>query len=159
MIKKLALGFFIVALFSGCLKSKQPTCDYNACSVKAPANEIQAVQDYLTSQGITNAQQHCSGVFYVIDNAGTGKQPSPCNAVDVTYVGRLTNGNQFDAATNYRNYLVSLIRGWANTIPLLKEGGTIHLYIPPTLGYGSQAVGSIPANSVLVFDVTLNAVL
>ena len=159
MIKKLALGFFILVFFSGCLKSKTPTCDYNACSVKAPASEIQAVQDYLTSKGITNAQQHCSGVFYVIDNAGTGKQPSPCNAVDVTYVGRLTNGNQFDAATNYRNYLVSLIRGWANTIPLLKEGGTIHLYIPPTLGYGSQAVGSIPANSVLVFDVTLNAVL
>ncbi|HWI91039.1 MAG TPA: FKBP-type peptidyl-prolyl cis-trans isomerase [Flavisolibacter sp.] len=159
MIRKLALVFFVFAFFSGCLKSKQQTCDYNACSAKAPASEIQAVQDYLTSQGITNAQQHCSGMYYVIENAGTGKQPSPCDAVDVNYVGKLTNGSQFDAGTNYRNYLTSLIRGWANAIPLIKEGGTIHLYIPPSLGYGSQANGPIPANSVLVFDVTLNAVL
>ena len=37
----------------------------------------------------------------------------------------------------------------------LSEGGSGILLIPSALGYGNQAVGSIPANSVLIFEVTL----
>jgi FKBP-type peptidyl-prolyl cis-trans isomerase FkpA len=158
MIKKLALGFFVLVFFSGCMKKKESTCNYDACYDKAPASEIQAVQDYLTSQGITNAQEHCSGIFYVIDNAGSGKQPSPCSAVDVNYAGKLTNGTQFDAGTHFQTYLGNVIQGWANGVPLIKEGGVIHLYIPPSFGYGNRANGPIPANSILIFDITLNAV-
>ena len=158
IMKKLAFGVFVLALFSGCLKKKESTCNYDSCLDIAPASEIQAVQDYLASQGITNAQQHCSGIFYVIDNAGSGKQPTACSAVDVNYVGKLTNGNQFDAGTHYQNYLSGVIQGWANGVPLVKEGGVIHLYIPPSLGYGSQPNGPIPGNSILIFDITLNAV-
>jgi FKBP-type peptidyl-prolyl cis-trans isomerase len=51
------------------------------------------------------------------------------------------------------------VQGWANGIPLLKEGGTIRLFIPPSFGYGNQPYGPIPANSILIFDVTLNTVL
>jgi FKBP-type peptidyl-prolyl cis-trans isomerase len=29
------------------------------------------------------------------------------------------------------------------------------LYIPPSLGYGNQASASIPANSILVFEIEL----
>jgi FKBP-type peptidyl-prolyl cis-trans isomerase len=32
------------------------------------------------------------------------------------------------------------------------------LYLPPQLGYGSTAAGSIPANSNLIFDITLQSV-
>jgi FKBP-type peptidyl-prolyl cis-trans isomerase FkpA len=94
----------------------------------------------------------------VIDNPGTGKQPTACSAVDVNYKGSLTNGTEFDHGDNYQTYLGQVIQGWANGIPLIKAGGSIHLYIPPSLGYGSQPYGPIPANSILIFDVTLNAV-
>src|SRR5512132_779814 len=116
MIRKLAFVFFVISFFSGCLKKKDSTCSYDACYDKAPANEIQAVQDYLTSQGITNAKEHCSGVYYLIDNIGTGKQPSSCSAVDVNYVGKLTDGTQFDAGTHFQTYLGNVIQGWANGI-------------------------------------------
>lgn len=158
-MKKFALGFFVVIFFSGCIKKKTATCNYDACFDKAPASEVQAIQDYLTSQGITNAQEHCSGIYYVIDNGGSGKQPSPCDAVDVNYVGRLTDGTVFDQGTHFQTYLGNVIQGWANGVPLIKEGGVIHLYIPPSFGYGNQANGPIPANSVLIFDITLNSVL
>lgn len=158
MIKKIVFGFFVVVFFSGCLKKKESSCNYDPCFDKAPANEVQAIQDYLTSQGITNAQEHCSGMFYVINNPGSGKQPTACSAVDVNYTGFLTNGTQFDQGNHFQTYFGSVIQGWANGVPLIKEGGSIRLYIPPSFGYGNQPYGSIPANSILIFDVTLNAV-
>ena len=65
------LAFLIV--FTGC--SKEPKCSYNECAYKAPAAEIQAVKDYLTANNIT-ATEHCSGLFYRVENPGTGTRPS-----------------------------------------------------------------------------------
>lgn len=156
MIKKIFSAVVVLCFLAGC--SKNPSCDYNECSIKAPDNEIQAVQGYLSSKGITNAVQHCSGLFYVIDNIGTGKHPNACSTVNVDYVGTLTNGNVFDQNTGYSFSLGEVIPGWRNGIPQVRAGGEIHLYVPPTLGYGSQPNGPIPANSILVFDVKLNSV-
>jgi FKBP-type peptidyl-prolyl cis-trans isomerase FkpA len=149
----------IVISFSGCLKgSNSSTCNYDPCSYVAPAAEIQAVQSYLTANNIT-ATQHCSGFFYKIEAAGTGIQPTACSNVDAAYIGKFTNGTTFDSSSTPINFNLSgVIRGWTNGIPLIKEGGTIDLYIPPSLGYGSQAYGPIPANSILVFKVNLAAV-
>lgn len=36
-----------------------------------------------------------------------------------------------------------------------QKGGDITLILPSVLGYGTQGVGSIPPNSVLVFDIQL----
>ncbi len=149
-------------LFSGCLGSsdKPAPCDpaaYNPCAVVAPAAEIQAVQNYLTAQGITGAVQHCSGMFYRIDAPGTGTTPTVCSTIAVTYEGKLTNGTTFDQATTPVAFgLGSVIKGWMNGLPLIKSGGRIYLYVPPTLGYGAN--GPIPANSVLIFRVDLVAV-
>lgn len=157
MIKKLFAVFVIIAFFTGC--SKSPVCNFDECSLKAPSSEIQSVQSYLSSKGITNAVQHCSGLFYVIDNLGTGKHPNACSNVTVTYTGTLTNGSVFDQSTSGISLpLTGVITGWRSGIPQLREGGEIHLYIPPTLGYGNQQAGSIPPNSILIFDVKLTSV-
>ena len=164
-MKKVFTGagvFIALILFAGCLKNSDDTdqpqqCTYDSCAVKAPATEIQAVQQYLTDSSLT-ATQHCSGLFYRIETEGTGDRPTPCSYITVKYNGKLTNGTVFDKSADgatYSNYLANLIRGWINGIPYLKKGGKIHLYIPPSLGYGAQPTGSIPANSVLIFEVEL----
>lgn len=160
MLRKMIFGFLVIASFSGCLKKSDiaDPCDYDPCDFQAPASEIQQVEDYLATNSIT-AIQHCSGLFYNVEVAGTGATPGVCSNITVNYEGRLTNGTLFDASTNPVTFNLSqVINGWKNGLPLVKAGGTINLYIPPTLGYGSYDQGSIPPNSILVFRVELIAV-
>jgi hypothetical protein len=46
MLKNLLIALFFLPLFSGCLKSSEitNTCNFDACSKKAPASEIQAIR-------------------------------------------------------------------------------------------------------------------
>ena len=164
-MKKLLIPVLFVTLFAACNKEEEvPNCSYDPCAVKAPASEIQQVKDYLASRNI-NATQHCSGLFYTISNAGTGATPGICNGVTVQYTGRLTDGQIFDQTTTRPATfgLNGLIEGWKKGIPLIKQGGTITLYIPPSLGYGPNAQTGgrvpIPANSILIFEIQLDAVL
>jgi FKBP-type peptidyl-prolyl cis-trans isomerase FkpA len=158
MIRPLVISLLVLFTFPSCLKSPNTDCKYDACATVAPASEIQAVQSYLTAHSIT-AIQHCSGVFYVIDSVGTGAQPTPCSYINATYTGSLTDGTVFDQGSFQQPYqLTGLIKGWTNTIPLIKKGGRIHIYVPPSLGYGNQPSGSIPANSILIFDIDLSFV-
>ncbi len=164
-----SVSFFLIAaiLFSSltaCLKDQAAEpCKYDPCQLKAPAAEIQAVQTYLDTTGVTDAVQHCSGLFYKIVTPGTGVAPDPCiNSIVARYRGSLTNGNVFDSGQFQQPVqLGGFIRGWVNGLPLIKQGGRMMLYVPPSLGYGSQArtdqngVVLIPANSTLVFDVEL----
>jgi FKBP-type peptidyl-prolyl cis-trans isomerase FkpA len=156
MLKNLLFVALFAFFCTGCLKSSDSECIFDECSLKAPDSEIQAVQSYLTSAGIT-ATQHCSGMFYSIENSGSGKAPNACSQVQVHYVGKFPNGTIFDQG-DFNTTLSSVIRGWSIGVPLIREGGRIHLYIPPALGYGSQTNGPIPGNSILVFDIDLNKV-
>ena len=155
----------LLTFLSSCLKGDTSyMCTYTPCSLVAPTSEIQAVQSYLTSNSIT-ATQHCSGMFYKIDADGSGKTAEVCSGISVSYKGQLTNGTVFDEHTTPVSFNLSeLIIGWKNGIPLIKSGGKIKLYIPPSLGYGSQVVydangnPSVPANSILIFEIDLVAV-
>jgi FKBP-type peptidyl-prolyl cis-trans isomerase len=79
----------------------------------------------------------------------------------VNYVGTLTNGTKFDSSYDkgqpytFRIGAGQVIAGWDQGVPGMKVGGKRRLTIPPSLGYGSQANGSIPPNSTLVFEVDL----
>jgi FKBP-type peptidyl-prolyl cis-trans isomerase FkpA len=167
-MKKLLLTLSVAALLAGCLKNEdnRGTCTFDECNVKAPAAEIQNVKNYLTQNSI-NAVEHCSGLFYAIDSMGTGISPDVCSGVSVRYKGMLTNGSIFDSTSRSTSpfALRDLVRGWIIGLPKIKQGGGIRLYIPPTLGYGTQDVTNratgaviIPGNSVLVFEVKLDAV-
>jgi FKBP-type peptidyl-prolyl cis-trans isomerase len=93
---------------------------------------------------------------------GTGAEAKAGMSVTVQYVGMLTNGQTFDASKNHGNdgFTFKLgagqvIKGWDEGVAGMKVGGKRELVIPASLGYGAQSVGSIPANSTLVFEVEL----
>ena len=57
----------------------------------------------------------------------------------------------FSFYLGYRQVIV----GWDIGVPGMKSGGTRRLTIPPEYAYGDTVRGNIPANSTLVFDITL----
>ena len=99
------------------------------------------------------------GVYYQIVEPGTGTvTPNASYIVTVKYTGRLLNGTVFDQSDSLRYPLAGLIAGWQIGVPKIKEGGKVRLLIPSYYGYGSNANGGIPANSVLDFDIELKKV-
>jgi FKBP-type peptidyl-prolyl cis-trans isomerase FkpA len=157
-MKKILLAAVVFLSVSGCMKD--PKCEYNECGVVAPAAEIQSVQSYLQSNNII-ATQHCSGIFYAVQQEGTGTRATPCGSVSLYYKGMLTNGNVFDQTQpgTPAGFSLSggLITGFKNAMLQMKSGGKMTFYIPPSLGYGASQTGSIPANSILIFEVELLA--
>src|SRR4051812_18734801 len=115
------LALIAAAVFGGCDK-KNPTCD--PVTTTAPANEVATLKQYITSNSIS-ATEDSRGFYYTIVSAGSGARPSSCSTVQVNYVGKLTNGSQFDAANNVSFSLTGLITGWQEGIPLIAKGGRI----------------------------------
>jgi FKBP-type peptidyl-prolyl cis-trans isomerase FkpA len=95
-----------------------------------------------------------SGVYYKVKTPGTAPALTATDRFTANYRGMLANGKQFDGGilTNYK--LSDLIPGFAGIVGMMK-GETRLIVIPSELGYGGEKVGEIPANSVLVFEVTL----
>ena len=157
-MKRILVVLSSVILLASCSKENDDMCTYDACAVAAPASEVTQLESYLAGASIT-ATKHCSGMYYTIDAPGSGSTPTICSNVSVKYKGQLTNGTVFDQATSPVTFpLSNLIEAWKKGIPMIKPGGKIRLYCPPSLGYGNQANGPIPASSILIFEVELVAV-
>lgn len=101
-----------------------------------------------------------SGLYYVIDVAGAGKQPTANSNVTVTYKGFFTDKKVFDPGSEkgISFSLRQVIQGWTEGIPHFKEGGSGILLVPSHLAYGSYDYKGIPGGSVLIFNVKLISV-
>lgn len=146
----------IVLALGGCKKDDNSK-NCGEVTLTAPAAEVQNLKTYLQTNNIT-AKEDPRGFFYTLHAAGAGTKPTICSGVSVDYVGKLTNGTVFDSANNASFNLGGLIAGWQEAIPLMATGGSMTLYLPPSLAYGSQPNGSIPANSNLIFQINLKNV-
>jgi FKBP-type peptidyl-prolyl cis-trans isomerase len=114
-------------------------------------------------QQVTPTQSTSSDKLQIIDEKiGTGTAVKKGDTVDINYVGTLTDGTKFDASADHGGApfetqigVGQVIKGWDEGIIGMKVGGKRKLIIPPSLGYGDQAAGSIPPNSTLIFQVEL----
>lgn len=116
-------------------------------------------------------------VYMKVLEVGEGSNrisPLYTDTVSVYYRAELINGTVFDQ--NYSGDLDTevhvpthfalqadqtdgLIVGWITALQYMKDGDRVELYIPSALGYGTQSQSSIPANSVLKFDLKLEKVI
>ncbi len=136
-------------------------CSFIACndddSDSQHAMDVDLIKTYLSDNNLT-AQSTDSGLHYIIEKEGSGPHPTLADRVTVKYRGYLLDGTEFDATVGNQTFsgpLSGLIQGWQEGIPKFKAGGEGVLLIPSRLGYGSFPRDKIPANSVLIFDITL----
>ena len=154
------LGFFGVGGFSFFPQTQQPTVATDQTSSSA--------QQLLAQVQQTGSVSQLEGADVTV---GTGDAIAPGDTIEVNYTGVLPNGTVFDSTQAHGGTPLtlvvaadgslqtpdggSLIAGWSEGMAGMKEGGRRLLAIPPDLGYGPNAVGPIPANSTLIFDVQI----
>ena len=143
---------FVLAIILFTSYSKEKEIDYVA------KNEEDIIA-YIAKNDL-NAQKSTSGLYYVINEPGTGAQPTSTSNVKVAYKGYFTNGSVFDAssAAGISFNLQQVIKGWTEGITYFKEGGSGILLVPAHLGYGNNDYSTIPGGSVLIFEINLISV-
>ena len=117
----------------------------------------ETIEEYLATNQL-NAERHESGIYYIIEEPGSGGSPNINSEVLVRYKGYLLDGTVFDQTPGNDTrtfFLFQVIEGWQIAIPLLKKGGKGTFIIPSQLAYGPVARPGIPANSVLIFETEL----
>lgn len=106
-----------------------------------------------------NVKTTPSGLQYIVEKEGTGKQPAETDEVKVHYTGTLVDGTKFDSSVDRgqpAEFPVNgVIKGWTEALKMMKEGSKYKLTIPSELAYGPMGRPGIPPNSVLLFDVEL----
>lgn len=108
---------------------------------------------------------HESGIEYRIIKEGKGRKAAINDMVYVHYTLLLEDSTLIDSSfergepVSFKIGSGQVIKGWDIAMTLFAEGDQAILRIPPELGYGDQPMGNIPANSPLIFNVTIKNVI
>jgi len=148
MNKIIAIAFVTIIFASACTKKSgeatapQGTTTTNAT---APTTQTATTEPKIESTDIV---------------VGTGAEAVSGKDITVHYTGTLKDGTKFDSSVgrepfNFKLGAGLVIKGWDIGVAGMKVGGKRKLVIPPELAYGERAVGPIPANSTLNFEVEL----
>lgn len=134
----------------------------NQLQIKKSAESLEKNRKFLDEnakkQGVISLP---NGLQYQVITEGNGAKPELTDTVVCKYEGRLIDGTVFDASAKHpgdgtaKFPLNGVIKGWQELISMMPLGSKWQLVITPELGYGQQAMGNIPANSILIFDVEL----
>ncbi len=137
------------------IKMKQQSLDYDDSVLHVYLNKIFCVPEKLAS-----------GIYiYQADKerCKNNRDIKLGDTIKVNYTGRLLNGYIFDSNTEKRfnhvepfKFVVGkgeVIKGWDESFMHLKYGAKAILFIPSSLAYGKKQVGTIPSNSILIFEV------
>jgi FKBP-type peptidyl-prolyl cis-trans isomerase FkpA len=161
MLKKVFLVLCVAIMGLSCLKTSDRTCAFRQINIVAPQVEQDSIDAYLDSNSI-EAQHHSAGFYYKIIQPGTGTDTmSLCSELLIDFKGQLKNDSVFQQGTDAYLVLGGMIEGWKLGIPLIKKGGEIKLFLPPSLAFGYADYKNesnqvlVPANSFVIYTVKL----
>ena len=130
-----------------------------------PVDTIPEMLDYAAGLGVNlpDMKKLPEGVLYedvASGRAGDSAVAAPGDSVEIRFDGFLPNGTKVDSgAVAIRVGAGGVIQGLESAIAGMKTGGKRKLVLPPGLGYGADGTGTIPPNSVLVYDLELRRII
>ena len=137
----------------------------SACATVPVPPATAAGPDFLTRNAAAKrVVTTASGLQYFIVQSGpkAGRSPTGSDTVNFDYEGKLVTGEIFDSSFARGEPLTgavdAFVPGFTEALKLMKPGDEWIVWIPPQLGYGERATGTIPANSVLRFRLALHGV-
>ena len=103
------------------------------------------------------------GVYYIVNNPGTGPKPLPGQTVVIECELALPSAQDYIFSTikdgtplTFEIGKNTMITGLELGVQLFGKGGEGFIYFPPELGYGSSDRGEqLPANSVLMCHIKI----
>ncbi len=132
----------------------------NKCDISAPVTDTATTAPAVYQPGGPVAVLKTTDL-----TVGSGQAAKNGDCLVMKYQGNLaSSGTMFDEnydkpqALQFTLGAGEVIKGWDQGLVGMKVGGVRRLEIPAALGYGDTAQGSIPANSDLVFTVTLERI-
>jgi FKBP-type peptidyl-prolyl cis-trans isomerase len=138
----------VVPVFYGCMDNEEPYDPFAQLET-----DINTIDTYLANNAIA-AVEDIRGVRMVITKLGKGLPALESNKVKVAYSGRvLGSSTAFETGVATGSAVSNYIPGWRIALTTLPLGSKATIYIPSPLAYGNTPQGSIPANSILVFDL------
>lgn len=145
-------------LFTALIAFSLLACNSDDDPVKTDytAENEQEIMEYIVEHNLgAKAIPTGSGLYYVIDEVGTGAAITATSDVSVIYKGTFKDGSVFDQSTEdgVSFNLQNVIQGWSEGMQYFNEGGSGMLLIPSHLAYGSSNYSGIPGGSVLIFEV------
>lgn len=126
----------------------------------AEENKTRADEFLAENRGKSGIVALPSGVQYRVIEEGEGSRPTLEDTVTVHYRGSKVNGREFDSSFARGVPAVfqvdSVLEGWQEVLPLMREGSMWQVFLPPELAFGVR--GDPPAigpNEALQFDIRL----
>lgn len=148
-----AIAITSISILAACTpKNKEVPCA--ELTVKASTEDSVRLANYINDNDI-EATYDPRGFYYRIRETGNESRVGFCGKAAVTYVGKFTNGQQFDSGNKVNFSLENLISGFRYGLNLIGEGGKATFYFPPSLGYGNDDYQGIPGGSILIFTTEL----
>lgn len=123
----------------------------------------QKKKDVKSKYELNKEYSSATGLKFTFLKFGTGALVMAGDKVSVNYTGKLTNDTVFDSSYprkqtfDFKVGQKQAIAGWDEGLQLMHVGDSVKLVIPPSLGYGDKAVGSIPSNSILIFTMKVES--
>jgi peptidylprolyl isomerase len=147
------------------IETKNTANDLNQATLKISKNKSCSLK---TGDGLNLSEftKTNSGIMYKIIQQGIGNKPCLGETVVVHYTGYLLVdgkkiGVKFDSSLDrdtpfsFRLGARQVISGWEISLADMKIGETRIVILPSKLAYGNRALSKIPADSTLVFEITL----
>lgn len=160
LISILVLVLFGVAMYYAIKMS--PKVENTEEIINTEITQENMSQEQEINQNQENSQNQSAVVPQMqILKEGSGDTVSAIgDTLVVAYTGYFVDGTVFDSSVGRSDFEFSLgagqvIAGWDLGLVGMKVGEERRLVLPPEFAYGQNAVGPIPANSTLVFDVRL----